>query len=357
METNQQDFNIKKQPIPYDVTRDAPVDERLSAFEMGELWEGYLADSSAICILKYFVAKAEDPEIRGVLQYALELSTNHVNRITQIFTSVNFPIPHGFSHEDVDLNAKRLYSDGFMLAYIRNVTKYGMIKYFKSLTTSVRPDVREFFNVCIDECQSLHRNADEILIKKGFFIKQPVIPVPDRVEYIYQDASLFKGVFGDKRPMNSLEIAQVFNRLKADLIQRALLLGFSQVVQSQKIKKLFSKGKQLIDKHIRRWTKMLRDEDLAIPMSWDAEVTDSSESPFSDKLLSFHALAIEGYSVTIYGVAMASCTRTDIISAFSGSIFELQLYAKDGLDLLIDSGWLEKMPQAIDREAIINLRQ
>lgn len=172
-------------------------------------------------------------------------------------------------------NAKRLFSDGFMLTYIRYLTRYGLIKYFTALTTSVRSDFREFLNGCIDETQDLHTKADEILIKKGFFSEEAFIPVPDRIQYVYEDRSMFKGMLGDKRPINALEIAQVFTRLESKLLERPIVLGFSQVVQSQKIQKVFSEAKQVLDKHDQRWSKMLRDEDLPLPESLAHEVTDS----------------------------------------------------------------------------------
>jgi spore coat protein CotF len=358
METQQQDFNqVKQESIPYNAVQDAPSDERLSAFELGQLWEGYMADSLAKCLLQYFVAKAQDPEIRSVLEYALQLSTNHLKTMTQIFNSVGFPIPHGFTDEDVEPNAKRLFSDGFMLIYIRYLTRYGLIKYFTSLTTSVRPDVREFSNRCIDQTQDLHTKADEILIKKGFFSEEAYIPVPDRLQYVYEESSMFKGILGDKRPINALEIAQVFGRLESKLLERPIVLGFSQVVQSQKIQDLFSKAKQVLDKNVQRWSKILRDEYLPLPVSVADEITDSSESPFSDKLMLFHVLTIFGYGLTGYGIAIASCTRADIVTAMNLSIAETMTWAKDAMDLMIQSGWLEKIPQAANRQQIIQLQQ
>ena len=358
METQEQDFNqVKQQSIPYNAVQDAPSDERLSAFEIGQLWEGYMADSNANCILQYFVAKAQDPEIRSVLEYALQLTINHQNVRTQIFNSVGFPIPHGFTDEDVEPNAKRLFSDGLMLTYTRYMTRYGAIKYFTSLTTSTRPDLREFYNQCIDEIQTLHTRADEILIKKGFFSEEVYIPVPDRIQYVYEEKSMYKGIFGDKRPINALEIAQVFSRLESKLLERPIVLGFSQVVQSQKIQKVFSEAKQVLDKNVQRWSKILRDEDLPLPVSLAHEISDSSESPFSDKLMLFHVLSIFGYSLTGYGIAIASCTRFDIVTAMNVSIAETMAWAKDAMDLIIESGWLEKIPQAADRQQIIGLQQ
>ena len=181
------------------------------------------------------MAKAQDPEIRSVLEYALQLATNHQNARTIMFNSVGFPIPHGFTDEDVEPQAKRLFSDGFMLIYIRYLTRYGLIKYFTQVTTSVRPDMREFSNKCVDETQDLHTKADEILIKKGFFTEEVYIPVPDRIQYDYEESSMFKGILGDKRPINALEIAEVFSRLEFKLLERPVVLGFSQVTQSQKV--------------------------------------------------------------------------------------------------------------------------
>jgi spore coat protein CotF len=357
METQQQDFNQVKQSIPYNAVQDAPNDERLSAFELGQLWEGYMADSSAGCLLQYFVASAQDPEIRSVLEYALQLTTYHMNAYAQMFNSVGFPIPIGFTSEDVKPQVKRLFSDGYMLAYLRYINRYGAIKYFNTLIGSSRQDVRQFANQCIDEVQNLHKKADEILIKKGFFSEEAHMPVPDRVEYVYDGQSFYKGLFGNKRPINCLEIAQVFSCLEAKLHEKPIITGFMQVTQSQKVKDLFNQCKDVIGKQVNRWTQLLRDEDLPLPMSLVHELTDSSESPFSDKLMMFHVLTVIGYSLTGYGVAIASCTRADIVAAMHKSLTENAAWAKKAMELMMQSGWMEKVPHAADRKEIIGFKQ
>ena len=174
METQQQDINRLTQPQPYNAANDTPSDERLSAFEFGELWEGYMADSSAKCLLQYFVAKAQDPEIRSVLEYALQLSTDHLNTMTQIFNSVNFPIPHGFTDEDVEPNAKRLFSDGYMLTYIRYVARYGAIKYSTGLTTSTRPDVMNSIIAVLMKFRICRRKLTKCCLRKAFSQRESI---------------------------------------------------------------------------------------------------------------------------------------------------------------------------------------
>ena len=120
---------------------------------------------------------------------------------------------------------------------------------------------------------------------------------------------------------------------------------------------MLSKGKQMIDKEIDGWSKILQDKDLPLLITWEHEVTDSSVSPFSDKLIMFNILTMMRNSVTLQGISFANCIRVNIVSAFAGSLLNLQAYAKDILDLMIKSGWQEKIPEAADGQSIIDLNQ
>jgi hypothetical protein len=348
--------NATAQPVPYNLIKDGPNDERLTAPEMGHLWEMYLYNSSLKCQLQYFAANAQDPEIRGVLEFALQTKTTRLDKITKIFNTVGFPIPHGFTDEDVEPKAKRLYADGFMLVYIRNIINFELVESLMGLSRAIRTDVKEYLNSSIDESQDLLKRADEVLLRKGVFVKPLTFPLPDRTDYVYQD-TFFAGLIGNKRPVNTLEVTHVYTRLQTKMLERALILGFSQTVRSQKVQKLLSQGKQIIDKQIERWSKILQDEDLPLTVTWEHQITDSSESPFSDKLIMFTMLTMMRNSITLLGISLANCSRLDIVTAFSGSIVKLQAYAKDILDLMINSGWLEKVPQAVDRKEIINQKQ
>ncbi|KGP76845.1 hypothetical protein JT05_02405 [Desulfosporosinus sp. Tol-M] len=59
--------NATEQPIPFNAIIDGPHDERLSASEIGSLWETYLYNATSKCQLQYFVTKAQDPKIRAAL--------------------------------------------------------------------------------------------------------------------------------------------------------------------------------------------------------------------------------------------------------------------------------------------------
>ena len=59
---------------------------RLTAGEIAQLWAQYLNDSSSICVLTYFLEKAEDDEIKPIIEFALQLSMSHVQKIVAILT-------------------------------------------------------------------------------------------------------------------------------------------------------------------------------------------------------------------------------------------------------------------------------
>lgn len=84
---------------------------RLTSAELSQLWTGYMQDSLSIYILKHFLQTVEDKEIKSILKHTLELSQAHIPKLTAIFESDNRPVPHGFTNQDVNLNAPRLFSD------------------------------------------------------------------------------------------------------------------------------------------------------------------------------------------------------------------------------------------------------
>ena len=353
METFEQGFQKVNAPTP-NVIKEFPFDERLSAWELSQLWSIYQANSSMQCILQYFVSQAQDPEIKTMLNDALNAIPPQLSTMIKIFNSVGFPIPHGFSDEDVEPNAKRLYSDSLMLTYLRLFNKFGLVKLAHALPLAMRPDVREYLNSALVTAQNLLNKTEDLIAKKGMAVKPPYTPIPDRVIYV-TDQSYYGGLFGKQRPMNILELTHVFERLESKISEGAILLGFCQIAKDEKVKAYASKGVNVYDKRIARLTSVLKDEDLPVPLQWRSEVTDSTESPFSDRLILFHIMSSIAFSVTASGFALGNCTRTDLLALFAKAILDLQSFGKDGFDLMIEKGWMEEIPLTADRNKIIGL--
>ncbi|WP_090235473.1 DUF3231 family protein [Lentibacillus halodurans] len=58
---------------------------RLTSAELANLWTSYMNDSMAICVIKHFLANAQDKDVIPILKYALDLSQKHINEVSEIF--------------------------------------------------------------------------------------------------------------------------------------------------------------------------------------------------------------------------------------------------------------------------------
>ncbi|MEW9672775.1 DUF3231 family protein [Ammoniphilus sp. 3BR4] len=321
---------------------------RLTSTEIANLWTNYMNDTMAICVIKYVLEKVEDSEIKPVFEYALELSQSHVKTLTGIFNEEHFPIPYGFTDEDVDLSAPRLFSDTYWLFYMLEMTIHGLAGYSVSLTTSSRSDIRDFYTQCNAQSTELYNKTMSVLLSKGIYSRPPYISTPKKADFVHKQ-SFLSGWFQGRRPLNAIEISNIFFNLKKDIASRALQIGFSQVAKSKEVRKYMVRGQEMTYKHINVFSSILHESDLPSPKHWDSEVTNSTVPPFSDKLMMFHSIVLVNAAIGFYGAGMAVCMRRDLITQYQRVITETQQYAEDGANIMISHGWMEQTPQADDR--------
>ncbi|MDR4947253.1 DUF3231 family protein [Neobacillus cucumis] len=137
--------------------------------EITSLWTHYIRESMAICVSKYALKCIKDPDISSTFNYALDLSNNHIQKLKDIFTQDQFPIPNGFTEEDVNLNAPPLFSDAFWLNYIYDMTMHGSSLFSIAFNSSARKDLRDFYNQCVNDAMNLFNKSIEVLISKGLY--------------------------------------------------------------------------------------------------------------------------------------------------------------------------------------------
>ncbi|WEG14027.1 DUF3231 family protein [Pullulanibacillus sp. KACC 23026] len=325
---------------------------RLTSAELGQLWTQYMNESASNCMLTYFLNKAEDEEISSVIGRALELSQSHLKKITKILTEEQNTIPHGFKlGEDVDEQAPRLYSDAFVLNFIHNMSKIGLLGYAHSLSVSVREDITAYFSECMIETIQCYKIAKDLLLSKGLYIRAPYLPNLEEVEYV-QKLGFMIDLFGDKRPLQALEITNLYTNIQRNALAAATLEGFSQVAHDKDVKKFFQKGIEVTKKHIALFSAKLRDSDLPAPMTWDSDVTTSAAHTFSDRIMMFYISAFTALSIEYYGTSIAECPRFDLGQMFNALSAEVQKYAERGATIMIHNKWLEKPPMAPDRNKL-----
>lgn len=324
---------------------------QLTSSELSCLWGDYINNSLQVCVFKYFMQKVEDTEIKSVIDYSLNVSLKHVQTIAEILNHEKVPIPIGFTDEDVDLQAPSLFSDTFLLNYLKQTAKATLISYSISLMLSARSDVFDFLNECVASTAELANKTRKVLLSKGLYIRPPYIPTPDHVDFVSKQ-SFLQGWVGRQRPLVVTEISQLFSNIQSNAAGKALSMGFSQVAKSKEVREYFVRGKEIAKKHIEVYSSILRDEDIAAPSTWDNDVTESTVPPFSDKLMMFHITTLNSARLGDYGIAMSVSARHDLGAHYSRLMVELGKYSEDGINIMIGNGWLEQPSQAADRRAL-----
>jgi hypothetical protein len=302
--------------------------------------------------MKHAIEKAEDTEIRDVLESAFHLSQSYVEKMKQIFIDEGFPIPHGFTDEDVNLKAPRLFSDSFWLMYTNKMSIHGLTGYAVALTTATRSDIRDFYTQVNHSTMELYNKTLNLKLSKGLFVRPPYISTPEKIDFVKKQ-SFLTGWFGERRPINAVEISHIDFNLKKSILKEALMLGFAQVSQSKDVRDFISRAKELSSKHIETFRTILTENNLSSSPSWESEVTDSTIAPFSDKLLLFHTQVLVNYAIGYYGAGLGGSFRRDLAAKLTKVIGEDLLLVEDGINIMIDHGWLEQIPQADDREELV----
>lgn len=322
--------------------------EPLTSSEMGKLWASYIGNTMSTQMLTYFLQNCEDEHIRTLLENGLALSKDFVKRIGEFLKKENFPLPKGFTEEDVNLGAPRLYEDEFYVHYLKYAAKAGMSIYSVAIPLTLREDIREFFIYCMNCTTILLGQLNTVLLERKYIPKLPMIPIPDQVDFVHQQSYL-NGYVGDVRPLNALEIVHLFDNIEINVTSKAVLLGFYQTVKDEKIKALFKRGLELTDKSVKRYIEKLHNEHLQSPSFLDHLVTTSTYSPFSDKIMLFHKVDMFTMKIRAFGNSLAVSPRRDIAMLYGRSLVNIALFVDDGANILIDKGWLESPPQAFDR--------
>ena len=325
---------------------------QLTSGEIAELFNSYLSNSASTWVLSYLEKNAQDPEIKSAVKKFIDTSKLADEQIAAIFKTINHPIPKGFSVEDVNLNAPSLYSDKFILIFIKYMARYGLVNYSEARASCSRSDVRAFFNQTIQSALALLEMADNLLLNKGLFIKEPSVPIPDRIDFV-EKQSFLKGFFGEKRPVNVAEIDRLYFNYNMNALGKAFLIGLCQTTQNPIIKDYLMRGKNIAEKHTDSISAILQKDDLPIPESLDSEVTASTAMVFSDKLMTFFVVSLNSMGIGTNGLSLSRVMRRDISLAITRFMTEIALYSEDGLNLMIDNGWFERIPEAADRKELI----
>lgn len=322
----------------------------LTSAEMGKLWASYLGNTMGKCVLSYYLNHVDDTAIKKVLAHAFSLTESFMKEIETFFKQANFPMPIGMTEDDVNAEAPRLYEDEFYLHYLLYLGKAGSSIYSATISIVTRDDVRNFFIHCLSETAKLIKDVSLILKSMGKLMNDPTMPVPKKVDFV-KDQSFLKGYLGNVRPLHGLEVGHLYDNIHNDIASKALIVGFHQVAQNKKVKQYLERGKKINHKHIILLSNKLTEDGLPAPSLIDHLVTQSTEPPFSDKLMVFHKIDMFSMKIREYANGASLNGRRDIGALYAKCLLDVSLYVEDGANIMIDHGWMEQPPLVIDRNS------
>ncbi|MGO4889398.1 DUF3231 family protein [Anaerobacillus sp. MEB173] len=328
--------------------------QSMTSVEMGALWSTYFSETLTKCMIIHFLDNVEDPDIESLLIHALNICNKRIPKIEELLLKENFPIPQGFNDEDVVPKAPRLFSDPFYLFYIWFMSSMELQVHSLSMALSARSDINSFYREVLNGSAETDTKARELILEKGYFIRPPFIPVPEKVDFVKKQGFL-TGWFGERRPLNAMEITHLFKNTMTNTIGLALITGFSQAANTKDISNLFVRGKEIAAKHINVFTSVLKEEDLSSFDSSATYVTNSTTSPFSEKLMLFHVTALNSAGLGNYGISMSVSSRRDLATHYTRLMGEIAMFTEDAANLMIKYGWMEQPPQAADRDELTKL--
>ncbi|ADF38733.1 hypothetical protein BMD_1880 [Priestia megaterium DSM 319] len=112
---------------------------------------------------------------------------------------------------------------------------------------------------------------------------------------------------------------------------------------------LFVKGEDLTNKAVERYIEKLHRDNLPAPSFLDHLITTSTFSSFSDKLMLFHKMDMFSMKMRAFGNSVAVNGRHDLALLYGKSITNISRFVKDAADIMMENGWMETPPEAVDR--------
>ncbi|MGG0719559.1 DUF3231 family protein [Robertmurraya massiliosenegalensis] len=324
---------------------------KLTSSEIGTLWGEFVNGTMTDVVNRYMVSIIEDETIKTIFEDAITTFEKQKNQIVTFMENEGFPVPIGFTELDLFKGKPRLFTDIFCLNYLHIMSLHGLLGHSTALAVSVRKDLRDFYDSCDNDAKKMYHQTIELLLEKGNFQRDPLFYPAQNPQYI-SSQDFTDGFFGKGRKLAATEIISISFNLKKSIMAKTLSIAFSQVAQTKEVRKFLMDSQNTADGQIKVFSKIMQADNLPVPKSWETEVTTSTDSPFSDKLMLYHIGFLFQAAQNYHGGGLASAMRTDLVTAYEGTILKNLMVTKKWFDFMVKNKWLEQPPLAPNRKEI-----
>ncbi len=324
---------------------------RITGSEVASLWTTFQEYTMLNCVFSYMERTVQDQATRQIIADLLPLLDARARFAAEIFTREGIAMSKGFTEQDVNLNAPALYSDVFVLHFLRNMIRVQLTLNALHLSMSNRPDIRDYYTDILGSVTDFNTRVTDLMLAKGVLARPPFLSLAPDGEPIH-DSSFLAGFLMERRPLLTIEVAHLYHNALSNDLGRALLLGFRQVSRHREVQDYFEKGLRLADDIVRELQTLTQNEYVYMNLTQDADVTASTEAPFSDRLMMFLITSLNSISGGMLGVSAGVSMRHDLLVMYGKYMAQIGRYAHEGIKLMIANHWMEEPPQILNREKL-----
>lgn len=157
---------------------------KLTSSEIGSLWGEYVNGTMADVVNRYMFSIIEDKSIKKLFDDAIKAFAKQKNQIAIFMENDGFPVPIGFTEDDLNKGAERLFTNTFCLNYLHIMTLHGLLGHTTSLGVSARKDLRYFYDSCNDDGKRMYHQTTELMLEKGIFQRDPLFYPTKKPEFV-----------------------------------------------------------------------------------------------------------------------------------------------------------------------------
>ncbi|MCM3670707.1 DUF3231 family protein [Mesobacillus maritimus] len=326
----------------------------ISSSEVGTLWLTYEEKTMIMRMLEYFIEKADDKEARNIMGGLWQELNFYVLKMEKLFEDQGMVKPFGYTSGDVNLEAPKLFDNGFDIMFIRLLKEVSMGMYTINMNMAYNDKVMEIYEGLTTVTQKIYKISTLYLLDKGILTLPPKVTMPKSVEFI-ENKSYLSGFnpLSEKRALNDIEIGFLHHMIEVNNIGMQLITGFAQSAQNDDVKKFLVKGKELAKKQIKIAEDILLESDVQFSATSGSTVTTSTSPAFSDRLMMHCIYLLNGFGIVGSSFGTFFSMRNDIALKTTLIAKDVYFYGQEGIKLKIKHGWFEEPPQMEDRNKII----
>jgi hypothetical protein len=326
---------------------------QLTSSELGTLWMTYQSACATLMKCEFIKDRTIDKEAQNILTNYITEAQGVKDKIVNVFNNEKAVIPIGFDERDIVSEAPPLFDDIFNIMILRQMMKlnYGHSAIFSAM--SYMKEVHDILKLNYDIADKYYVISTNYLLGKGVLTKPPYVAMPKQVEII-EDKNYMSGFnpLSDKRSLNTIEVGFLNEAIEDNIFGMQLMIGFAQVATDKEVKKYFLEGKEVAKKIISNLSDLLLQSDIQPPSTWAGKATESTKTPFSDKLMMYTTSLISSSAIGYNALGTSFSMRSDLHVKLSLIAKDTFGYAKKGGKLMIEHKWMEEPPQMEDRNQL-----